>query len=76
MFKKFVAAEHTSTQTPLKSSVQRATLKRVADQYADMAPETLEVVVPKKSQLIVVKWYVGGYRWLVPPPLRSLLVTD
>jgi len=55
MFRKFVAQEQVSTQTPLKSSSQRGVTKNIADQYPALSEDLLEEVLPKKSQLLVAK---------------------
>ncbi|GBG32271.1 Malignant T-cell-amplified sequence 1-like [Hondaea fermentalgiana] len=55
MFRKFVAGEQISTQTPVKSSVQRGLTKNIGDQYPDLSADVLDEVLPKKSQILIAK---------------------
>ncbi len=56
MFRKFVASEHCSGSTPVKSSVQRGYVKMIQDLYPALTDATLEEILPKKSQATTVRW--------------------
>lgn len=57
MFRKFVAEEQVSSQSKVKSSVQRAILRKIKDQYEPhgLTDELLEALLPKKSPMIIAK---------------------
>jgi malignant T-cell-amplified sequence len=54
MFKRFSVAEDISTQTALKSSVQRAIKKSIVEQYPLIEPH-IDDVIPKKAEVLEAK---------------------
>ncbi|RXI01801.1 hypothetical protein DVH24_015150 [Malus domestica] len=56
MFKKF-STEEVSAQNQVKASVQRKIRQSIADEYPGLE-QVLEDLIPKKSPLIVAKWFV------------------
>jgi len=56
MFKKFNGAEDVAGRQNVKSSVQRAIKTRIVETFPKIEP-VIEEIIPKKSQLTLVKWY-------------------
>lgn len=54
-FKNFDPAEDLSGATPCKTSAQRAMVAAILEQYPELSPDTLELVLPKKQQCTLVK---------------------
>jgi PUA domain protein len=56
MFKKFNASEDVAGRQNVKSSVQRGIKAKITETFPKLEPY-LEEIIPKKSQLSLVKWY-------------------
>jgi malignant T-cell-amplified sequence len=56
MFKKFSPTEDVAGRQNMKSSVQRGIRNRIVDTFPKLEPY-MEEIIPKKSQLTLVKWY-------------------
>jgi PUA domain protein len=56
MFKKFNASEDVAGRQNVKSSVQRAVRAKIVETFPKLEPY-MEEIIPKKSQLTLVKWY-------------------
>ena len=56
MFKKFNYAEDVAGRQNVKSSVQRGIKAKIVDTFPKIEA-VIEDIIPKKSQLILVKWY-------------------
>lgn len=56
MFKKFNASEDVAGRQNVKSSVQRAVRAKIIETFPKLEPY-MEEIIPKKSQLTLVKWY-------------------
>jgi malignant T-cell-amplified sequence len=56
MFKKFNASEDVVGRQNIKSSVQRGIKAKLVETFPKLEP-CLEEIIPKKSQLSLVKWY-------------------
>ena len=56
MFKKFNVAEDIAGRQNVKSSVQRGIRTKIIESFPKLEPH-LEDIIPKKSQLSLVKWY-------------------
>jgi malignant T-cell-amplified sequence len=56
MFKRFNATEDVAGRQNVKSSVQRAIKGKISETFPKLEPY-LEEIIPKKSQLSLVKWY-------------------
>jgi malignant T-cell-amplified sequence len=56
MFKKFNATEDIAGRQNVKSSVQRAMRAKIVETFPKLEP-FMEEMIPKKSQLTLVKWY-------------------
>lgn len=52
--------EDVTGHTQVKSSVQRAIRAKILDQYKEGIEGIIDDVMPKKSPLILMKWYVGN----------------
>ena len=57
MFKKFNPAENVAGRQNLKTSVQRGIRSKIIDTFPKLEPH-MEDIIPKKSQLSLVKWLV------------------
>jgi PUA domain protein len=55
MFKNFDVTADLSGQTPAKASAQRALVQKLLQQYPLLSEETLEAVLPKKGQCMLLK---------------------
>jgi len=55
MFKKFNASEDVAGRQNVKSSVQRGIRAKIVETFPKLEPY-LEEIIPKKSQLSLVKW--------------------
>jgi PUA domain protein len=56
MFKKFNATEDIAGRQNVKSSVQRGVRAKIVGTFPKLEP-FMEEIIPKKSQLILIKWY-------------------
>ena len=56
MFKKFNANEDVAGRQNVKSSVQRAVRTKIVETFPLLEPY-MEEIIPKKSQLSLIKWY-------------------
>jgi PUA domain protein len=56
MFKKFNASEDVAGRQNIKSSVQRGIKAKITETFPKLEPYLAEII-PKKSQLSLVKWY-------------------
>jgi len=56
MFKKFNASEDVAGRQNVKSSVQRGIKAKIVEKFPKLEP-FMEEIIPKKSQLSLVKWY-------------------
>jgi PUA domain protein len=56
MFKKFNYAEDVAGRQNVKSSVQRGIKAKIVDTFPKIEA-VIEDIIPKKSQLTLVKWY-------------------
>jgi PUA domain protein len=56
MFKKFNASEDVAGRQNVKSSVQRGIKAKITETFPKLEPY-LKEIIPKKSQLSLVKWY-------------------
>ena len=54
MFKRFVPEEQISSKSQVKSSIQRAILKKIQQQY-DISEDLLNALFPKKSPFLIAK---------------------
>jgi malignant T-cell-amplified sequence len=66
MFKKFNATEDVAGRQNVKTSVQRGIKSKIVETFPKLEPY-MEEIIPKKSQLSLVKWY---------PRLQNLGVDD
>ena len=57
MFKKFNANEDVAGKQNVKSSVQRTVRSKIAETFPKLEPY-MEEIIPKKSQLSLIKWYI------------------
>ena len=64
MFKKFSVAEDISTQTALKSSVQRSFKKTISEQYPSIA-DLIDDIIPKKGEILEAKGCVSYWHMLI-----------
>jgi malignant T-cell-amplified sequence len=55
MFKKFNASEDVAGRQNIKSSVQRAIRTKIVETFPKLE-EYVDEIIPKKSQLSLVKW--------------------
>jgi malignant T-cell-amplified sequence len=56
MFKKFNATEDVAGRQNVKTSVQRGIKSKIVETFPKLEPY-MEEIIPKKSQLSLVKWY-------------------
>jgi PUA domain protein len=56
MFKKFNANEDVAGRQNVKSSIQRAIRSKIIETFPLLEPH-MEEIIPKKSQLSLIKWY-------------------
>lgn len=54
MFRRFTVADDISTQTALKSSVQRGIKKTITEQYPSIA-DFIDEIIPKKGEVLEAK---------------------
>ena len=54
MFKRFSVADDISTQTALKSSIQRSIKKTISEQYPSIA-DFIDDIIPKKGDILEAK---------------------
>jgi malignant T-cell-amplified sequence len=59
MFKKFNYAEDVAGRQNVKSSVQRGIKAKIVQTFPKIEG-VIEDIIPKKSQLTLVKWYERG----------------
>jgi malignant T-cell-amplified sequence len=64
MFKKFNYAEDVAGRQNVKSSVQRGIKAKIVDTFPKIEA-VIEDIIPKKSQLTLVKWYDPVVRGLI-----------
>jgi hypothetical protein len=64
MFKRFSVADDISTQTALKSSIQRAIKKSIVEQYPAVE-DYIDDIIPKKGEVLEAKG-CGALRSLAP----------
>ena len=62
MFKKFNYAEDVAGRQNVKSSVQRGIKTKIVETFPKIE-SVIEDIIPKKSQLTLVKWYVLSVVW-------------
>lgn len=54
--RRFSLEDSVSGTSNVKSSTQRTITKKIREQYPRLEAETLELLMPKKKQVLVAKW--------------------
>ena len=75
MFKKFNASEDVAGRQNVKTSVQRMVKTKIVETFPKLEPY-MEEIIPKKSQLTLVKWYFRERTLMTSRDRISLLTLE